>query len=287
VVDSAEAQAQALKIWMPVGVARANEVLSRRPGYPPALELRGYFRSNDWQLNGHPNDAEADSAERDLRAAAVPENPTQARAWSALSALLLARGSFAEANLAARRANEADAFLADGSTILFRLYLTSMLTRQWSEAERWCSQGYQRFDDDWRFSFCQLTLLYVPSPQRPDAAKAWQLVSQLERVTPPTERRVFWPRWRMMTAGVLARAGAADSARHTRDAARTAGAEDPELDFYEAGVDVWLGEHDRAVILLERYLAYSPGGKAAIRGDPMFEPLKANPRFQALVSTAP
>jgi hypothetical protein len=147
-----------------------------------------------------------------------------------------------------------------------------MMTRQWSEAEQWCAQGYQRFADDWLFSFCQLTLLYMPSPQRADADKAWRLVSQLERVTPPSERRVLWPRWRMMTAGVLARAGATDSARHTREAARKA---------------VWLGERDGAMRLLERYISFSPDSKAFIRGDPVFEPLKDKPRFQALVATAP
>jgi len=287
VEDSAQARARAIDVWIPVGLARANEVLARRPGYPPALELRGYFRYYDWQLNPGSARSEADSAEHDLRAAAVPENPTQARAWSSLSQLLLARGSFAQANLAARRAYEADAFVADASTILFRLYLTSMMTRQWGEAERWCAQGYRRFSGDWLFSFCQLTLLYMPSPQRPDVDKAWRLVSQLESVTPPSERRVLWPRWRMMTAGVLARAGASDSARRTRAAARKAGAGDPELDFYEAGVAVWLGERDEAVRLLERYISFSPDSKAFIRGDPVFEPLKDIPRFQAVVATAP
>jgi TolB-like protein len=287
VVDSAQAEGRALKIWMPIGIARADEVLARRPGYPPALELRGYFRAYDWQLNARPDNTEADSAEHDLRAAAVPENPSQSRAWSTLSQLLLARGSFAEANLAARRAYEADAFVVDGQKILFRLYLTSMMTRQWTEAEDWCAQGYQRFPGDWLFSFCQLTLLYMPSPQRPDADKAWRLVAQLERVTPRSERQVFWPRWRMMTAGVLARAGAADSARHTRDAARKAGTGDPELDFYDAGVCVWLAERNESMRLLERYLSYSPDSKAFIRGDPVFEPLKDSPRFQALVAGPP
>jgi len=276
---------KALQTWMPVGVARANEVLSRRPGYPPALELRGYFRWYDWQLSGRGRKDGIDDAERDLRGAAVPENPTQARAWSILSQALLERGSFAEANLAARRAYEADAFVSDGASILFRLYLTSMMTRQWNEADQWCAQGHHRFSDNWLFSFCQLTLLYMPSSKRPDATAAWRLVEQLEHIAPPSERSIFWPRWRMMTAGVLARAGATDSARHTRDAARKAAAGDPELDFYEAGVDVWLGDHADAVRLLERYLASSPESKAFIRGDPVFEPLKDTPRFQALVSS--
>jgi hypothetical protein len=87
----------------------------------------------------------------------------------------------------------------------------------------------------------------------------------------------------MMAAGVLARAGAKDSARRTRDAARAAGAGDEELDFYEAGVDVWLGEHAESVKLIGRYLRNSPQAKAYIAGDPVFEPLHDDPRFQSLV----
>ena len=269
--------------WLPAGIARANDVLARRPGYPPALELRGYFRFLDWQLNGRGDETEIDAAERDLRGAAVPENPTQARAWSTLGQVLLERGSFAEANLAARRAYEADAFVADRQGILFRLYLTSLMTRKWDQANQWCKQGYARFPEVWQFSFCQLTLLYVPSPMEPSAAEAWRLVSQLERVTPPSERKIFYPRWRMIAAGVLARAGATDSARRTRNAARAAGAGDEELDFYEAGVDVWLGEHAESVRLIGRYLGNSPQSKAFIAGDPVFEPLHRDPRFRALV----
>jgi serine/threonine-protein kinase len=286
IADNSPSEAlAALRQWMPVSVARANEVLARKPDYPPALELRGYFEYYDWQLNGGANRGELEAAEQDLRAAAVPSNPTEARAWSTLSQLLNERGSFAEANLAARRAYDADAFVADGRSVLFRLYLTSLMTRQWTEAEQWCAQGYRRFPDEWLFSFCQLTLLYMPSPRRADPAAAWRLVQQLEEVAPPSERPVFLPRWRMMAAGVLARAGEADSARHTRDAARAASSNDPELDFYEAGVAVWLGERDRAVSLLQRYLASSPEAKAFIGGDPVFEPLQDDPRFQSLVAT--
>src|SRR5439155_423189 len=80
------------------------------------------------------------AAERDLRAAAVPANPSQGRAWSALSQLLQARGKVAEANLAAERAYRADAFLRDAAEIVYRLYYTSSDLDRQADALRWCSE---------------------------------------------------------------------------------------------------------------------------------------------------
>jgi serine/threonine-protein kinase len=274
----------AVRQWAPQGIAHAERALARRPTYPPALELRGFLREVAWRYAGRSDPDSLAAAERDLRGAAVPENPTQARAWSALSGVLQAQGSFAEANLAATRAYETDAFLAAAPAVVFRLYLTSMTLRRWKEAADWCALGYSRFPTDWLFSFCRLTLLFMPSGQRPDAATAWLLVKELERVTSPTERAVLAPRWQMIVAGVLARAGQQDSARHTLGAARAAAAEDREIGYYEAGVHVLLGEHDRALDLLEHFVAHSPQRRRMIEGDPAFEALHRYARFRALVT---
>jgi len=158
------------------------------------------------------------------------------------------------------------------------------MLRRWEEAADWCARGHARFASDWRFSFCRLTLLYMPSGQRPDAATAWRLVAELERVTSPSERPMLAPRWRMLVTGVLARAGQQDSARRTLLAAKAAARDDPEMDYYEAGVHVLLGEHRQALSLLERYVAYFPQVRRYLEGDPVFEPLHADARFQALVA---
>lgn len=273
--------------WVTVGMAHVEEALARRSAYPPALGLRGWFHFIDWQYGGRGNQHEIDEAERDLRAAAVPENPSQAFAWSVLSTLLVERGAFEEANVAARRAYEADAFLSDAQSILFRLYLTSLLMRQGENAARWCAQGFSRFPEQWLFSFCQLTLLYMPGPGSPDVDQGWRLVAQLDTLVRPAEKAMYNPRWRMMMAAVLARAGKADSARHTMRAARLAGASDPQLDFYEAGARVRLGEKSEAIHLLGRYLIGSPEAKAFLRRDPEFEELWNDSRFRALVGGDP
>jgi serine/threonine-protein kinase len=269
--------------WAPTGVAHAERALRVRPEYPPALELRGYLRFLQWHYSDRDQPDSLDASERDLRAAAVPNNPNQARAWGALSYLLISKGALAQANLAARRAFEADAFLEDAPAVLFRLYLTSLMSRQWSEAEKWCSEGHRRFSDDWLFTFCQLTLLYEPSTRAPDVAEAWRLNAELTRRVPPSARIELGPRWLMIVAGVLARAGQHDSARSVVRAARKVGAGDEELDYYEAGVRIHLQENEQALALLARNIESSPGGKAFIRADPMFEPLHEDRRFEALV----
>jgi len=280
------ATAPAVRRWAPRGLAEAERALARKPGYPPALELRGSLRLSWWQYVPPSDPRDLTAAERDLRAAAVPENPSQARAWSTLSSVLRFEGSFAEASLAGQRAYETDAFLATAPAVLFRLYFTSMMSHRWKEAGEWCARGYARFAHDWLFSFCRLSLLYEPSGQRPDAGAAWHLVAELERVTSPSERPVLAPRWRMLVAGVLARGGQPDSARRTLQEAKLSSGGDPEMDYYEAGVRLLLGEPERSLDLLARYAAYSPQMKPDLAQDPIFELLHASRRFHVLVAGA-
>ncbi len=268
--------------WVPAGLRHAERALARRPGYTPALELRGYLRFTDWFYSDQTEFGGVDAAERDLRAAAVPENPHEARAWSMLSYLLVSKGSLAEANLAARRAYDADAFLEDAPAVLFRLHLTSWMSERWKEAEDWCLQGYRRFPGDWLFTLCRLSLLGAPS-NPPNVDSAWHLYAELQSLVAPSQRKTLAPRWRLMVADVLASAGNTDSARRVLQSARQEGAGDQEMDYYEAGVRMRLDEPEAALALLQRYLVASPTSKAFIREDPTFKPLRVNPEFRALV----
>ena len=271
-----------LGVWFRGGVAHADRALKARPQYPPAQEVRGWLRYRRWLL-ADADSTEVRAAEADLRASAVPANPSQARAWGALSALLQATGRFAEANLLARRAYEADAFLFDSPHILFRLYHTSLDLGREEEAVRWCDTGRSRFPGDWRFTFCQLRVLAQAGTFRPDVAQAWSLVAALERLGPPA----YVPRWHIIVAGVLGRAGLPDSADAVIRRARTRAPKDPELDFYEAEARVVAGDHEPALQLLERYLKTNPGFRAYLRVYPPFRPLWSDPRFQRLVAESP
>jgi tetratricopeptide (TPR) repeat protein len=263
------------------GLRQAERALALRPNYPPALELRGTLMYERWKAMGS-NTGSIAAAERDLRAAAVPENPSQARAWGTLSALLQTQGRLAEASLAAQKAYEVDAFLIDSPTILFRLYYTSLDLGRGDEAIKWCQTGQHRFPERWEFAYCELTILLWPGLVAPDVARAWHLVSDLERLSTPEERAAYGPRWQMMAAGVLERAGLADSAEAVIRRARAAAPDDPEMDFHEATARVLHGERDEAARLLSRFLASRPQYRSYIQASPVFRPLRDDPRFGAL-----
>jgi serine/threonine-protein kinase len=265
------------------GLARAERALALRPGHPSALELRGTLRYDRWKLIGA-DSAEIAGAEADLRAAAVPENPAEARAWGTLSALLQATGRLAEAGLAAARAYEVDAFLTDTPNILFRLYHTSLDLGRGEDAIRWCTTGQRRFPERWEFTFCELTIQLWPKLVAPDVARTWRLVADLERLSTPDERTAYRPRWQMMAAGVLERAGLADSAEAVMRRARAAASDDPEMDFHEATARVLQGEPDQAARLLGRFLAASPQFRPYIRVHPVFRALQNDPRFSGLLN---
>ncbi len=277
-----------MRTWFRRGVALAEHALQLSAGYPPALELRGTVRYRFW-LGTPSQGGELSRAEQDLRAAAVPANPTQARAWGTLSALLQANGQLAEANLLARRAYEADAYLADSPQLLFRLYHTSLDLGKEQEAVRWCDAGFARFPENWQFTFCQLTILAGPGPPRPaaaaraDVARAWKLVAQLERLSPPEERATYVPRWQLRVAGVLGRAGLVDSADAVIRRARAAAPHDAEMDFDEAEARMLLGDREAALRLLARDVAANPQYREYIRVYPVFRPLWTDPRFRALL----
>jgi TolB-like protein/tetratricopeptide (TPR) repeat protein len=281
--------------WARDGIGHANRALALRPGYPPALELRGTLRFRNWLESGRAA-SELQQAEEDLRSAAgpagaVPANSAQARTWGTLSALLQARGQLAEANLLARRAYEADAFLTESPDLLFRLYYTSLDLGRVPEAGQWCEAGEKRFPEDWRFTYCQLGLLGLsdsvrpPSHRKADIARAWELVSRLERLGPAEQRAVQLPRWHMRVAGILGQAGMADSAEAVIRRARAVASNDPEMDFHEAGARMLLGDREAALRLLARDLAANPQFKSYVRVDPIFRPLWEDPRFQAMVNS--
>jgi eukaryotic-like serine/threonine-protein kinase len=283
-------EADSIGAWARDGIGHANRALALRSGYPPALELRGALRFRKWLESGQAA-SELRQAEEDLRGGAVPANPAQARAWGWLSALLQARGQLAEANLLARRAYEADAFLTESPDLLFRLYYTSLDLGREREAGEWCWAGEKRFPEDWRFTYCQLGLLALsdsarpPSDRQADVARAWELVSRLERLGPAEERAVHLPRWQMRVAGILGHAGMPDSAEAVIRRARAAAPNDPEMDFHEAGARMLLGDREAALRLLARDVAANPQFKSYVRVDPIFRPLWNDPRFQAMVSS--
>jgi DNA-binding SARP family transcriptional activator/TolB-like protein len=220
-------------------------------------------------------------AERDLRAV-LAANPDRAAAWVTLSQLLRLGGGLAEADVAARRAREADAYLAVGEVGIDRLYRAAFAFEDFAAARHWCAEGRRDYPADYRFWECELALLARDPavPARPDSA--WRLVAALDRMDPPPRAaaagREYSPVFRrMMAAAVLARAGQGDSARAVAARARREVQGDPTrlASFFwdDAYLRLLLGERARSAALLDSFVAARPDLRDYVARERLFRGL--------------
>ena len=270
------------------GVARADEALAIDPSEPTALELRGTLNYYKITKGFVPDENEAkkiiDDAERDLREA-VRIAPHQATAWNALSVLQYGKKNVPESYLDAQKAYEADAFLRSAPDILWRLYATSYDLEQFPPAERWCDEGRSRFPKDPRFTLCELHLM-ITKAEEPNPAKAWKVSQELTRLTPQQDTAAQRRLGQIFVAIVLSRAGLRDSAHHVLERSRADTDIDPrgELVGYEALARTFLGEHEEAISLLERYLTAHPEHRAGFAkvNSWWWRDLQKDPRFKTV-----
>jgi tetratricopeptide (TPR) repeat protein len=275
------------------GMGHVDKALKLQPGDPDALELRGTLTYLRWLLNLAPDPAEAAGlmidAEKDLRAA-VAANPEQASAWNTLSHLLINKLETAEAKLAALRAYDADPYLTNANLTIWRLFSTSLDLEDGVEARHWCGEGQRRFPADPRFAECQIWLFALKG-ETPDIPKAWSLLDEYLRLSPPNLRDYRRLRGQMLVAMALARAGLADSARAVAARSRADATMDPprELVSFEAIVRTILGDKDEAIRLLGVYFATNPQQRSSIDRDESwwYQDLRGDPRYQALVGVSP
>ncbi len=260
--------------------AEAARVLRGDPGNVDARELRG---TSLWaRVMADPGAARGQpwlaGAERDLRAV-LDADPQRASAWITLGQLLRLGGDLAEADLAARRGREADAYLDMSDVGAERLYRAALALGDLPRAGHWCAEGRRQFPSDYRFRECALVLLArgTAAPPRPDSA--WKLVAEADRVDPPAVARAasrpYSPIFRqMMAAAVLARAGLSDSARAVAGRARSQAAPDPgtRVSFLwdDAYLQLLLGDTARAAGLLRRFVAEGPALAPYVAREPAF-----------------
>ena len=273
------------------GLARAETALVRDPQSAEAFEQRGTLRYMLYLYGLVPDPAEAATvlrgSETDLRRA-TDLSPRLASAWSTLSAVLYQQQNKTEANFAAHKAYEADAYLASAPAIIWRLYATSYDLKQFVAATQWCQLGHQRYPDDPQFVACRLWLM-TTNYQRPDVPDAWRTFAELERLTPKLEwadgRRSYY---QMLVAVPIARAGLADSANRVIERARPAAGEDPggELLGHEALVRTLIGDKEEALRLLRVYVTSHPEHREGLvtANTWWWESLQDDPRFKRLVA---
>jgi tetratricopeptide (TPR) repeat protein len=191
-------------------------------------------------------------------------------------------GKLAEANVAARRAYEANTYLADADAIVLILFDTSLELRRFDEAEQWCDRGQATFPNNWRFCMCQLSLLAWSPAVRPEVPKAWRTFARLDSLASPDERPWLLPQMRMIVASVLAAAGRRDSAERVIASVNRDASGDLDLLYYEALARVRLGQPAAAARLIEAMLRRVPNYRPFLRSHPEFEGLWDDPGLRTL-----
>jgi serine/threonine-protein kinase len=258
----------------------ARRALLRDPGNADARVIRARVA---WRLavaaeNAGTERRWRDEAERDARGA-LEIDGGNAEAWATLAMVLRLHGRQEEAVLAEERALQEDAFLEHDEKILSRQFYGAMSRGDYAAARTLCARGRTAFRDGWRAVECQLVLLREDPSLPPDAARAWALVAELDRLDPPSRARAanrpYAPLGRRMAvACVLARAGAADSARAVAARVRSEVRGDRDLGisllYDEAYVALLSGDRAGARRLLDRYLAAHPTMRDYVARDAAF-----------------
>lgn len=248
--------------WTDQALRFAAEALQVDSQSADALTLRGtarYFRNvANVGASASAVRASGDSAEADLLAATL-QDPSQAYAWSLLSHRLMRTGRPAEGKLAAMRAYEADPFLADAATILWRLYSASLDLRDRAESARWCAEGASRFPKDPVFVECRISL-HTLEGSTPDIPQLWRLVDEYVALHREVQRPFRLRRAQMILAMALQASGHPDSARAVAVRARADGIIDPTRDlvFIEMLLRSRLGDQEEWLKLAAEYYAANP-----------------------------
>ena len=258
--------------WIRTGLAYTDQVLQRDSAHGIALELRGTLRY--WSSLMAPHAAAGAAAdlrraEADLRRA-VSVDPTRARAWSLLSALLFSRGDFAGSYVAGQHAYAADAYLEARDETVVRLALAAYETGSDSIAWRWCSAVESKTVQG---AYCRLSLLaWSNTPDTLPPVDPWLILAQLSDST-PVEKSMKAP-LTMLVAHVLARQHHTDSARAVIRRVRQTQPQNRELDLFEAGARLTLGDRNTAVTLLHRHVLADSAHNAGVIASRRFAALR-------------
>lgn len=274
------------------GARHSRRALARSTGHASALEMLGtiqYWRSLVFPPHDQRQQVALMEAARDDLEAAVDADPTLASAYATLSHLHYQPQTLDLINTAisARRAYEADAYVENARGVLWRLVQSTLDLGQFSESRRWCQEGRDRFPDDYRFRLCRLYLLPTPATE-PNVAEAWRQARAVDSLAPPAEMPLRSIEAEMYAGAVLAAVGFADSARAVLERSRSRVTHEVDREGYLLGVEAYarvvLGDEDRAVELLSRYLAGHPGHDFSVAGEISWRwrPLQDHPGFRRL-----
>jgi serine/threonine-protein kinase len=248
--------------WIERAVDHADRALAKEPGSAPALQYRGTARYWRWFLGVEQDAARADEllerARQDLEDA-IEADPSRAGAYNALSHLYVQAGDVVAAAETAQRAYEEDAYLPESDDILYRAFASFYELQQADGAQRWCGEGRHRFPEAPMFYGCGLLNMTLPAV-RPDVDAAWRMYGEMLALVPEAQQGFQSRSGMLFVAGILGRAGLADSARSVLDRALGDPVADPTMSLVvqEAFMRVLIGDLDGAVESLDQYLTRHP-----------------------------
>ena len=298
---AASSDPSTMRPWVELGIAYADSAIDLDGNDADAFEARGTARYWGWlsKLDGDKAalDRSLSQAKSDFERA-TELNARQAGAWASLSHLYyqLPTSTVNDVFIAAQRALDADEFLSNANTVLYRLFLAAYDLGQYDRAMQECASFGRRFPMDARAKRCRLYLLTIPRPGVADIPMAWRIADSLVAVAPSSAQQYERMSADMLVAATIARAsrGAtppdsalADSARHVVRRSEGSGVVDPtrELAFRGAYAYTILGDERDALRLLTAYVAANPQRTTSLRNDPgwWFSDIAHTPGYKRLV----
>ena len=247
------------------------KALALAPDLAEAHASRGFaamFHDWDWAV-----------AERDLRRA-VELNPGYGTAHQWLATLLAITGRNAEAKAEMRRALEIDPqspnFLADMGQIHY-------FAREYAEAESYCRRALE-VSPDFVFAHHHLSYVYLKTGRHHEALEHWLLADKV--MSPQAKyigegdaevRRRLLERYRR--EGIFGLFRETVRARPKNDYE----AHDLSVQYQLALYHTALGDREQALHWLEKAVEGRAFLTAFLRADPLFDDLRGEPRYQALL----
>ncbi len=277
--------------WIETGLHHADRALSLEHAQKDAdaHEVRGNLRYWKWaeELERDPaaNKQLLLAAQSDLETA-TKINPSQAGAWATLSHLYNHTKGAADVVLAAREALRSDGFLSNTDVIIRRLVYASYDIGNIKDVHQWCAEGRRRFPSNPDFTECRLWEMTMKS-ESPNVPLAWALSDTLIAMVPEAKRPYTTLYNNSIIAGILARAGLKDSARHVLTRSKGTPDTDPTADLanIQAFVYALLGDKTEAIAMLKAYFNASPSRRDNMAEDSgwWFRDLDSDPEYLRLI----
>lgn len=263
------------------GLAHADAAIGIAPRDPAAHELRGLLGYWTWRLSEPADPATLRQAEAHLQRATDLDRG-RGRAWSLLAAIHQARGDFAGANLAARRAHQADPYLENGLETVVRLFTTSLEVGDVAGARRWCDELGRRSPGSWLPRYCALEQLAWDPPPDLDAESVHRLIRGPSGAAALPDQMLV--DLEMIGAVVLARTDLPGAKELVEQARGRVAAPTSRQVSLEAWARLAMGEAEAAVDLLREAATSNPRLAQSVLQSRRFQPLRASGALQSLLA---